>query len=205
MLSGLSTFVATLTGKVVLGTAVAAASVGGLHAADVVDVPGLPDNDTPAVEQAGNGDVGTEAHDGEEAAEIAQAKHEAAEKFAAAIDEWTDCVSANAEAQGDETTRVEGPFDPREGDPATTDDDCGEVPDPRDPEFAPLTDPPAGPADVGSENADDNAKVPEDPGAESEGAGTQSEDGAGNADSAEEGTENDPTGESSNADDNPAF
>lgn len=52
MLAGVSSFVATVTGKVVLGGAVAAASVGGLHAADVVDVPGLPDR--PAVEQQGD-------------------------------------------------------------------------------------------------------------------------------------------------------
>lgn len=38
-------FAATLAGKVVLGGAVAAAAVGGLHAADVVEVPLLPDVD----------------------------------------------------------------------------------------------------------------------------------------------------------------
>jgi hypothetical protein len=43
MLTALSAFLATLTGKVVLGAAVVAASVGGAHAAGVVDVPGLPD------------------------------------------------------------------------------------------------------------------------------------------------------------------
>ena len=43
MLAGVTAFVATTTGKLVLGTAVAAASVGGMHAADVVDVPLLPD------------------------------------------------------------------------------------------------------------------------------------------------------------------
>ena len=47
----LSGFVASVAGKVVLGTAVAAASVGGLHASGVVDVPALPDNDRPAAEQ----------------------------------------------------------------------------------------------------------------------------------------------------------
>ncbi|HEX6234549.1 MAG TPA: hypothetical protein VFZ63_15590 [Jiangellaceae bacterium] len=54
MLETLSAFVATLTGKLVLGTAALAASVGGVHAAGVVDVPGLPDRgsavvDVPAV------------------------------------------------------------------------------------------------------------------------------------------------------------
>jgi hypothetical protein len=64
ILTTLSGVLATITGKVVLGTAVAAASVGAAHAAGVVDVPGLPDT-TPAVEtpdvevpapdEAGNG------------------------------------------------------------------------------------------------------------------------------------------------------
>lgn len=58
MLETLSAFVATLAGKVVLGTAAVAASVGGVHAAGVVEVPGLPDRapaavvDVPAAEDA---------------------------------------------------------------------------------------------------------------------------------------------------------
>lgn len=40
---GVAAFAATVTGKVVLGGAVAAATLGGLHAADVVDVPLLPE------------------------------------------------------------------------------------------------------------------------------------------------------------------
>lgn len=60
MLTTLSGVLATLTGKVVLGTAVAAASVGAAHSAGVVDVPGLPDTavEAPDVElpdEAGNG------------------------------------------------------------------------------------------------------------------------------------------------------
>lgn len=51
MLTSLSTFVATLTGKIVLGTAVAAAGVGSAHAAGAVDVPGLPDRPS-VVEEA---------------------------------------------------------------------------------------------------------------------------------------------------------
>lgn len=49
MLTGLGAFVATTTGKIVLGTTVAAASVGGMHAAEVVDVPLLPDQATAEV------------------------------------------------------------------------------------------------------------------------------------------------------------
>jgi len=41
----IAAFAATLAGKVVLGGAVAAATVGGLHAVEVVDVPLLPDVD----------------------------------------------------------------------------------------------------------------------------------------------------------------
>ena len=55
MLEALSAFVATLAGKVVLGTAAVAVSVGGAHAAGVVDVPGLPDR-APATIDAPTGD-----------------------------------------------------------------------------------------------------------------------------------------------------
>ena len=48
MFAGVSAMVGTLTGKVLLGTAVAAAAVGGAQAADVVDIPGLPDPARPA-------------------------------------------------------------------------------------------------------------------------------------------------------------
>lgn len=47
--ASLSTFLGTLTGKLLVGTTVAAASVTGAHAAGVVDVPGLPAVDDPAV------------------------------------------------------------------------------------------------------------------------------------------------------------
>ena len=50
MITGISTFIATTTGKIVLGTTVAAASVGGAHAADLVDVPGLPEATVEVVE-----------------------------------------------------------------------------------------------------------------------------------------------------------
>ncbi len=52
MLEALAAFVATLAGKVVLGTAAVAAGVGGAHAAGVVDVPGLPDRTPSAVVDA---------------------------------------------------------------------------------------------------------------------------------------------------------
>lgn len=60
MLSSISAFVATVAGKAVLGTAVAAASVGGLHAADVVDVPGLPGGNGSAAVEEHQPDVGSQ-------------------------------------------------------------------------------------------------------------------------------------------------
>ncbi len=51
MLSGITAFTATLTGKIVVGSTVALASVSGAHAADVIDVPLLPDTGTSTVEQ----------------------------------------------------------------------------------------------------------------------------------------------------------
>lgn len=77
MLTVLSTALTTLTGKVVLGTAIAAAGVGAAHSAGVVDVPGLPDNapalerpavDTPASDHAVDSPGGDGASDGRGAA-----------------------------------------------------------------------------------------------------------------------------------------
>ena len=50
LLTGVGAFVATTVGKMVLGTAIAAASVGGAHAANIIDVPGLPDAATEIIE-----------------------------------------------------------------------------------------------------------------------------------------------------------
>lgn len=150
MLSSVSAFVATLTGKVVLGTAVAAASVGGLHAAGAVDVPGLPDQVEHAAEQevehANNGDLPEDAVAGQKTGE---AKREAAAAYTEAVREWADCLSQNAAAQGDESTRTSDGLDPR--------DDCGDHPDPAD--FG-LTSVPDQATDEGQSHAD------EDPGDE---------------------------------------
>lgn len=137
VLSGLSTFLATLTGKVVLGGAIAAASVGALHASHVVDVPGLPSGDSPAGVQTSttHGPSDTTTPEGEELPEEAvrgqqhAAEHRAAvEAYTGAVRDWTRCVAEHASARGetqrDETTRVTGPFDPREA--------CGEHPNPHD-------------------------------------------------------------------------
>jgi hypothetical protein len=47
--------------------------------------------------------------------EEAERKHLAAEAYAEAVQDWTDCVAENAAAQGDEETRQPDPFDPTEG------------------------------------------------------------------------------------------
>ncbi|HEX5996914.1 MAG TPA: hypothetical protein VFY84_17365 [Jiangellales bacterium] len=73
MLTTLSAVLTTLTGKVVLGTAIAAAGVGAAHSAGVVDVPGLPDKapavespavETPASDHAVDGSGGDGASNG---------------------------------------------------------------------------------------------------------------------------------------------
>lgn len=125
MLTGLSGFLGTLTGKIVLGTAVTAASVGGLHASDVVDVPALPDTGTPTEqpdrddgERAGGADASGDAH------ETADGKASAAAAYTDAVRAWTDCVAEAAAGQGDAETRTTGGFDPS--------DACGDHPRPAD-------------------------------------------------------------------------
>ncbi|MDG2026612.1 MAG: hypothetical protein P8J50_05850 [Acidimicrobiales bacterium] len=49
LISTITAFVGTFAGKVVVGTTVAAASVGGVHATGVVDVPGLPEIEDPVI------------------------------------------------------------------------------------------------------------------------------------------------------------
>lgn len=158
MFSVLTGLLATTAGKVAVTGAVAAASVGGMHAADVVDVPVLPSNDPVAVEQVETTETTTETEseneakvDGEELPDeavagqaTAEEKKAAADGFTQAIRDWTACVSGNAEAQEDEETREEGAFDPREG--------CDDRPDPHD---SGLTETPDQASDEGTENSED--------------------------------------------------
>ncbi|HEX6424634.1 MAG TPA: hypothetical protein VFZ79_14225 [Acidimicrobiales bacterium] len=138
MLTGLSAFLGTLTGKVVLGTAVTAASVGGLHAADVVDVPVLPDTGPPTEQHDGDGGrPDTAGADG--ANDTAEGNAAAAAEYTDAVRVWTDCV-ADAAGQGDADTRTTGGFDPR--------DACGDHPQPAD--FG-LTELPAPAADAAAD------------------------------------------------------
>lgn len=177
MLESVSALVATVAGKVVLGTAVAAASVGGLHAADVVDVPGLPDR---AAEQAvtvtdeagdqsqnaeGNGEPAEAAADGQETAEAAKAKQEAAADFTSAMEEWSTCAE---EAEGDPV------------------EECGPRPHPSD--FG-LTTPPTTQADGAPESSPA-------PGAATQGADNDPTDSGTNTPAPATGTEgsdNDPS------------
>jgi hypothetical protein len=107
MLSAVGAFVTTLTGKVMLTTAVAAASVGGLHAADVVDLPLLPDKaieapleETPTADEVRqDGETPDQAEAGKATAEASKA---AAAEYSEAVREWTDCVAANAGPRGDD-------------------------------------------------------------------------------------------------------
>jgi hypothetical protein len=125
MLTTVSGFVGTLTGKVVLGTAVAAAGVGGLHAADVAEVPILPAHDSPAADDAGaagQGQSSSPAAGGIAGQMTAAEKQAAADAHAGAVRAWTDCVAGAAAARGDADTRTHGAFDPR----AT----CGDMPTP---------------------------------------------------------------------------
>lgn len=59
-----------------------------------------------------------------EGQQTAQEKRDAAKAFTDAMRDWTDCVKQNAQAQGDEETRTEDSFDPRDG--------CDERPNPHD-------------------------------------------------------------------------
>ena len=72
MLSAVGALVATASGKIVLGTAVAAASVGGVHAADVVDVPGLPD----VVHAPAPADFGVPVEDANDNGELMSSEHQ---------------------------------------------------------------------------------------------------------------------------------
>jgi hypothetical protein len=163
MLSTISGFVGTLIGKAVVGTALAAASVGGLHAADVVDLSVLPDDGGPAVEgpsssgdQTGQGGQDAPSEMGAAGQQTAADKQAAAQALAEAVQEWTDCVAEVAAAQGDGETRATGAFDPR--------DTCGEIPQPGD--FG-LTDLPGQAPDTAQtavESSPGAAAVPEQPG-----------------------------------------
>jgi hypothetical protein len=127
MLGAIGALVATATGKVVLTTAVAAASVGGLHSADVVDVPVLPDTnrteqpdaDVPASRTAPDERDAAATRDSD-----APGNSDAAAALTDAVQDWADCVAGAAAAQGDEGSQPTGRFDPR--------DECGDQPTPVD-------------------------------------------------------------------------
>lgn len=127
MLTTVSGFLATVTGKVLLGSAVAAASVGGLHATDVVEVPVLPDSRPPTQPAGSTGASPTEASDGAEgASEGSQGSSAGGDAYGEAMQAWTDCV---AEVAPDRDPDAEGAANAGGPDPT---DECGDRPAPAD-------------------------------------------------------------------------
>ncbi|RZV44079.1 MAG: hypothetical protein EX269_12270 [Acidimicrobiales bacterium] len=103
MLTGLGAFVATTTGKLVLGTAVAAASVGGMHAAEIVDMPLLPEQAKAEVLMVESEE---EATDSGEVEEVAAAQEEADE--AEQVSE-SDAEESDSQDESDENGDEEEP------------------------------------------------------------------------------------------------
>jgi hypothetical protein len=127
---------AGIAGKVLLGTAVAAASVAGLQASGIVDVPGLPHRGEVTAPAVDDEETTTTLDDGVEAsmtddgisadtdrseseapgqtvADEARTNQEAAAQFTTSMQEWSACIDA---AGGDVAAR----------------EACGERPHPRD-------------------------------------------------------------------------
>ena len=131
MKKALAALTATIAAKIALGTAIAAASVAGLHAAAVVDIPFLPDRaDERAViaTQGAGPDAGAGAGadaDADEGTEAEEADGES--EHSLLMQAWSACVdeasAARDEAMADYDASVNGPpgrFDPEEA--------CGERP-----------------------------------------------------------------------------
>jgi hypothetical protein len=122
VLTAISAFVATLTGKVVLGTAIAAASAGGLHAADVVDLPVLPDS-RPSTTEGSTGTSSTDLPDeAQEGREATGSTGTTSDTYAEAMQSWTDCAAEAAPDRDDNRTEPGGGVDLVGA--------CGERPDP---------------------------------------------------------------------------
>jgi hypothetical protein len=100
MLTGLGAFIATTTGKIVLGTTVAAASVGGMHAAEIVDVPLLPDQANAVVLVADSEEESTDSPEVEEAAAASEEEAVEAEELVETEAEESD--AEEAEVDGDD-------------------------------------------------------------------------------------------------------
>ncbi len=152
VMSTIAAFIGTTIGKVVLGTAVAAASVGTGQAVGVLDVPGLPNGTTApvvetehdeadddaaeaphcsdqadAIEEAaeGQGDAAEEA-----ASEEADAFEDACEEADEAAEDAESADAADDDAETDEVDEVdevETDDDADEVDEVETDDDADEV------------------------------------------------------------------------------
>jgi hypothetical protein len=115
VLSAISTFVTSITGKVVLGTAVAAASVGTAHAAHVVDLPGAPRSEPEVVvEQEVTPDVASTTTEAEADSVAAMADGEQADASAEDPADDPDVESEDEQNHGQivsefaHTTELEG-------------------------------------------------------------------------------------------------
>lgn len=194
---------ATLAGKVALGTAIAAASVGGLHATAVVDVPGLPDRSAEPAEEpseapesrGGQPDradppVGADHPGGvdgttgaQETTTGAQAKQEAAEQeFTADMESWTDCADDPDEPDATERSQVDRCGEPpRPGDYGLTGPPTDRADEPGADEGTPAPGAPGG--DPGNDPGDRAGATPPDPPADdAQGGPDDAPDGQGEAD-----------------------
>lgn len=185
MLGRLGGFAGTVAGKVLLTSAVAAAGVGGLHAAGAVDVPALPDDKNP-VERPEPATDRTPRDGADHSQQAPSAgNRRATEAYTDAVDDWTDCVADAASVRGDEETRTSGRFDPTAAcgeHPRPDDFGLGEVPEQASDrgEGGPGETPPGG---TGSGSAGDRPDTPTDAaGPTSDGAG-----GGDNGDDASDG------------------
>lgn len=201
-MSWIAAFLATTAGKTAAGAVLAAAGLGGLHAADVVELPVLPDEASGPAEQSEDiepaevddpVEVETTEAESEEAPEdlpeeavagqsTAAAKQDAAEAFTTAMQDWAECVATNAEAAQD--GEVDEGFDPRAA--------CDDRPQPGD--FG-LTDVPEQADDAATdraENSDNGDDTATDARSNSDAGGDTATDGRSTGDAARE-EQGDPT------------
>ena len=184
-MSFIAGFLATTAGKAAAGTVLAAASVGGLHAAEVVEFPVLPEQagerEVETTSEAVGADLGEAPEDTELPAEAtegqarADANRTAAGEFTTAMKAWAQCVAAAAPEFEPETETDE--FDPVAA--------CGERPMPTQAERGQEARARAGQADADQTDAAPAAAGGAETGTtNSEQGRTIAEQGAANADQA---------------------
>jgi hypothetical protein len=173
MITAIASFVGTLTGKVAIGATVAAASVGGLHATEVIDVPLLPDAGRPAAVEvepdAPDGDGETTVTDQTEAVpeeggldEVAEATDEPSREAGVDGDSVAEDARDGGVVGGDvaRTAREGTPAEDRVPDDGSTDPTDGgrDTPGPAEPPAEPGPSAAAPPA--GDTSAPTGARAP---------------------------------------------